>query len=296
MAWILAALSAPLCHLTGKTGWIEVAAAGTLCTVLNLLRFREDSELTQTKKWYVAVAGVCLVLAAGVCLNLAETTWPTGNTTTVVPLVLLVLAAWGAWEGPEKASRTGSVLLWFLVILFSSVVAGGVGNVKLSRIGVSGEVSDGLVYLVFLLPGIAAVIPRSKGSEKLLWVLPAFGTLMTLLVTGILSEPVAGSIEDPFGEFGKSLSLFGVVERYESLVSASLTIGYFCLISLLLSAAHHLAETVYSGKGRIGMLLTAFGAALTMNLNLKWFYVLAMVLLVTWYVIPVIMNKTPLKK
>lgn len=296
MAWVLAALSAPLCHLAGITGWVEVAIAGVLCTWLVVERLRQSDDRRVCPKWCAIVVCICLVFVTGICLSLAGNTWPTGDTTSVVPLALLLLAVWSAWEGAEKASRTGSVLMWLLLLLFAAVIAGGIGNVKLSRIELSGSVSNGLVYLAYLLPGAAALLPGTKGQSKLLWILPGFGVLMALLVTGVLSEPVAREMADPFYEFGKSLSLFGVVERYESLVSVALTIGYFCLLSMLLSSAYHWTESFYEGKGRQGVLLTAFGAALGMNIPIKSYHFAALLVLIAWFVLPVIRRKSTTKK
>ena len=290
MAWVLAALSAPLCHLAGITGWAEVAVAGVLCTWLSVERFRQTDEITVCPKWFAASACICLVLVTGVCLDLAGSTWPTGDTTSIVPIVLLLLAVWSAWEGAEKASRTGSVLMWLLLLLFAAVVAGGIGNVKLSRIELSGRLSNGLVFLVFLLPGVAKQLPIAKGQSKLLWILPGFSALIAFLVKGTLSEPVAGAMVNPFYEFGKSLSLFGVVERYESLVSVALTIGYFCLLSMLLSSAYHLSESIYEGKGRQGVILTALGSVWVMIIPIKSYHFPALLLLIAWFVMPAVRN------
>lgn len=60
--------------------------------------------------------------------------------------------------------------------------------------------------------------------------------------------------EAVFYEAAKAVNLFGVAERFEAVVSVAMTMGYFALLSLLLSCAGAMAEEFHQGWRRIGVL------------------------------------------
>ena len=74
-----------------------------------------------------------------------------------------------------------------------------------------------------------------------------------MVTVGVLSASVASSIWDPFYEMSRSLSLLGVAKRFEAVVSAGMTVGWFALISLLLTVSGKYFEKIVEGKGRLGI-------------------------------------------
>lgn len=91
---------------------------------------------------------------------------------------------------------------------------------------------------------------RRKGTAWLLGI-TLFAAVISVWCAGTLSRRRAMAIEIPFYEYSKSLNLLGVAERFEALASVALTLGMFCLLSLLLSAAENLMKNgaVYAGAG-----------------------------------------------
>ena len=50
----------------------------------------------------------------------------------------------------------------------------------------------------------------------------------------------------------RGISILGVAERFESVVAAAMTLGWFCLLSLLLTGAGHLGKRcIPVGGGRL---------------------------------------------
>ena len=59
---------------------------------------------------------------------------------------------------------------------------------------------------------------------------------LSLVCTGALSLPLAKQSANPFWLMSRSISVLGVMERFEALISALLALGFCCLLALLLLA------------------------------------------------------------
>lgn len=289
-------MTAPLAYLAGRNSLIESLLAGVVCTALTIVLYGKNCEMATEQRWYAVLQCVFLSFTASSVLRMAGATWPEAQKNPIVILTLLLIAYWGSREGAVRASRASAVLMWFLVILYGAVVAGGIGNIRVDRIDPADKTFTGLPFFVYLLPGISVFIPREREKEHKLWLIPLFGTIISILVTGTLSAKLAESLENPFYEFGKSLSLFGVVERFESFVSVALMIGYYCMLSLILSASYHLCENAVIGSGKQGILLTATASGLLADISVGSFYLLAIGGLLLWYILPVIMHNWGVRK
>ena len=292
--WILASLCGPLAYVAGKGSVAETFVAVGVCTLLTTMAIKAKYFDFAQVRWLAVAECAFLGIVASFVIRMAVNSWPDSGKNNFVPVALLALSLIGAGKGRKAAAEVGTMLMWILLLLFAAVIAGGIGNVKMERLELWSGPSAGYAYLLALMPGIIYFIPREEGSSRSLWLLPVFSALMGVLVIGTLSGPVAKSQDNPLYEYGKSLSLFGVVERYESFVSVALTLSYYSLLSLIMSAANYLGSRVL-GADNV-MLVVAGTAVLFMQMKLEEAYPVAVGALVMWYTLPVILHKTSGRK
>ena len=70
--------------------------------------------------------------------------------------------------------------------------------------------------------------------------------IASVIMDGVLGGTVASNVSNTFYEFSKSVTLFGVAERFEALVACVLTGGWFALFAMILSAIYHVAEKIFA--------------------------------------------------
>lgn len=262
-AWLLVGMSAPVAQAAGEGAWLGVAIIAGICGCLCWGIHAVTEGDTAIPIWYCIIQVIFIILILSEIARMAQTCWPMGNGYPTVPLTLLLLAMLSAWDGAERASRVGGVLFWFLIILYVIVLCAGAKDLKPGWLMPRAALPNGKLIIIFLIPAAASFLPREKGSTSVacLLALGVFGVIIALWTAGILSPQVAGSIENPFFEFSKSLSLFGVAERFEALVCFALTLGYFGLFSFLLGGVGSLAEQIRQGWGRRGVIAGALVSA-----------------------------------
>ena len=212
-AWMLAAMSVPAVALCAGIGWQWALLGGAISAALYLMQGHARQSGLALRDAANAVFGAAagnVVMALAAIWNLLALAWltqraggafPEAKDPAAVGLILLALAAFAAWKGEAVPARCAGVIALVLV---------------------------GLYVLLFL----AAI--GGKGHWALLLRAPALAGAVT---AGCLSPRLAAMADAPFYEMVKGLSLFTVVERFEPLASAALTLGYFCAMSLLLCAA-----------------------------------------------------------
>lgn len=288
-AWIFVGMTAPLAQIAGRSPWLGTAVfavvSGCLCWGVHSV----SGETPSLPKWCCILEYFFIIFVAGELAGLIKTVWPTGGDLPTVPLTLLFLAALSAWHGAERASRIGGVLFWFIVILYAVILGAGVKELNPRWMIPDITVPEGLLLVVLLIPAVAVFLPREKGRlpSPVLTLIGIFAGVVALWTAGTLSPRAVKSLADPFYEFSKSLSLFGVAERFEAIVSFTLTLGYFALFSLLFSAAGTLAEGLHQGFGRWGIVL---GSAVSAFIAIFFLPVsdvlLALLSLVFWGILP----------
>lgn len=298
-AWLFVAISAPLIQLVGKHGWLTSLVAGAvllgLCWLVTAL---PASKIVQ-KKWFCLLQLIVVVLVTAELSKWSVDSWPTGTDFPVVPLTLLALAVFSALHGASVASRVPSVLFWFLAILYGIVLAAGSKNIKAQWLDPSWELPEASLLLTLLLPAAAVLLPREKGRamQFAFPVIFLFLTAAALWTVGTISPNVAGEVAWPFYESSKSLSLLGVAERFESLVSVAMTLGYFSLYSLLLSAAGSMGENLKPGWGKGAVIGCGLAAAVLTLLMIHTAQgLLVIITLIAWCFLPLFGGFTELWK
>lgn len=284
-AWIFAAVTPVAIQLSAGTSWPWTGIVSAGCALVVWLVWTKEA--VTFPKWLSVLGFAVVALAAGELVSSAGYSWPTGNR-TAVPLILLALAAWSAQKGPSAAARVGCVLFWAVVAIYFVVLAAGAKEVQVQWLRPVDTEMDWDLFILSLTPAAACVLldKERRWGPRLL--LPGVFVLCASAITaGVLSPTIANELVDSFYEMSRSLSVFGVAKRFEAIVSAGMTVGWFALLSLYFTICGKLFERICRGWGRIGVFAGAAFSALWLLCNLHIPKgILAILVAVFWVAVP----------
>lgn len=286
-AWLFTGTVPVLIQLLCGGGWVWLAMAGGISSLLTWIVWRSGWE---PAKWQCPILIIYIVVFLGQLMFRTAQSWPVGDSDPAVPLILLFLAAGSAHKGPSAAARVGAVLFWAVLILYLLLFAAGIKDVKLSWLAPRWDAPDQLGLAVFLIPCAAVCLLNSGGKAGVRTMLPGLFVLVASLVTaGVLSPMIAANTPNAFYEMSRSINLLGVARRVEALTCAAMTVGWFALLSLLLTVCGSLTQKIFPGWGRAGVWLAA---ALSAGIKLCGLHISATILLVTgavfWVAFPIL--------
>ncbi len=287
LVWIFCGMTAPVVQLlagyeAGSVGIMAACCGIVLCLGLwgNL----------QPARWVCLVQGLWLVVALGICGQYAAQSWPMAENGKIISLVLIALAAWAAQKGPGTAARMAGVILVLVCLGYGAILGAGIPQMKKQWILQHEMLPPELGAFILLLPGAAACIPRQRAGKRSLWLLAVslFCVLVAIVTCGNVHPGIHTANYD-FYEFCRGLSFFSLAERFEALVCALMTVGWFSLMSLLLSALGSAAQKIFPGWGRAALWLGAAGAAGILLFNLTISGVVAgLGAVIFWGLIPIL--------
>lgn len=254
--WMSCGLSAAAVIVTGFN-WLWVLLGGILLGVYHLYldkRLGADGLAKRLAKDFgfagrliLVVTVLWLVLVMGYCACLADAAFPMSDGFPALGWVLLALAAWGSRKGSNACAGCSGILSLLLLILYSIIAVFSLPEVEVSylmpdaRWGESVKTA-GLLLLsagVWYLP-----VRQHRGSGRLLAWIGVPVSVLCAVTAGVLSPEAARAEQVPLYELARSVSVLGVVERIEPLLSAAMTLGIFCLISSLACACQELAGQI----------------------------------------------------
>lgn len=258
-AWLFAGMTPVLIHLLSGGSWMCTAVGGIAGAALMWCVWRSRWRPT---KWQCPILIFYIVILLGQLLHRTSESWPVGDNDPAVALIILFLGAWSASKGVSAAARTGTVLFWVVLVLYLIVFGTGTMEIRLEYLMPRWEITDALGFAVFGLP-VASVCLLAQGEKAgTRSVLPAlFATVASIITAGVLSPGIAAATPNAFYETCRSLNLLGVARRFEPLISAGMTVGWFVLISLFLSCCGALTHKLFPGRGRYGVWIAAVFAA-----------------------------------
>ena len=214
----------------------------------------------------LAIGGVFTLLAAAQTARRAGIAFPDG-TVELAGGVIVLLGTLAGEKGAKQAAKVCGVLFLVLAGLYTIIILAAAKNVQLRWMEPWGgarqtlEVVPPLLVLTCLrfLPGRKAAV--KSGWLGLLAVCPA---AFAALTAGCLSPRLTQQLTFPFYTVSQSLSVLGVMERLEPVVSAALLLGFFALESLLLEATREQIERaapIIAGKrwARVALGIVVFG-------------------------------------
>ncbi len=254
-AFLLAAVSAPAVAAASGLPWpwvmaVMLLAAAALIGLFALQgRCPASSADTAKKAWGKGAGAVLLVLqwlfAAVLLWHLAlgaDAAFPDDDTVPFVPLTLLAVCAWAAWQGRAACVRAVGVLFFFMAALYLTVFAFALPEMELSRLLEWDMAPDLLPLGVVLLVPFYGLYLQTPGEERgkfpAGWV-AAFILLPTAASAVCTAVPGSGG---KFYEMAKSVEVLSFAQRMEPLVSCATTVGWFAAMSLVAVTAGEMAS------------------------------------------------------
>lgn len=285
-SWMFAALVPCAIQLNSGSSWLAILIV-SLTSVILLWARCKWGEIPRGKT-YAAAMWLYVVLIIGVLSRKSIDCWPEGGH-LAVPLILLALALWSSLKGPKAAAGIGAVLFWLFLLLYVVLFAAGIKQVKGQWLLPTRSDADPLGCILLLTP--LAVCNLGKGNcvnkrTLLLYIIVIAASVITL---GVLSPAVAYAKEYPFYEMTRSLTILGRARRFEAVLSATTTIGWYVLLTIYISIGADMAEQISADWRQKGAIAAAIVSAVL--IIGKW-SLPAIALLVTgvvlWLVMPLI--------
>lgn len=215
--WYTAALLTPVTHAASGLSWPSTVAMGAAALLGKYTQWGKGWLLTVQKMWAAVMVGVVL--------GWSGVYWDGLAFGKIAPLILLALALWTI-SVPGKASRIGCVLLWPLAMLLGVVLLTGLSEIDPAFLKPKWRFPSLDLLALFL-------VPSSRGKEAA-WKLPVAAIVISIITAGVLSPEVSEAVQSGIYELSRSLSLLGVAERFESLIAAAMTMGFYSFITYLL--------------------------------------------------------------
>ena len=261
-AFLLAGASAVAATSLCGFSWLPVllgtAAAMAVCLVLDGKLRPCGAALTLCHggifgRLLAAATLAFTVVALAWAANLAGEAFPTAGGSPVLGWTLLALAAWGSYKGSAACAAAAGVLCLMLLALYGLVAGFSLPEVSLPNLTPGGSWHDGAVAAgLMLLPGAVFFLPSRRRRKGVFWrgaALAALGAAGLCAVTaGVLTPELAAAAPAPLYLLSQSLSLFGVMEHIEPLLSVAMTMGLFALMAILACAARALGARRRFGR------------------------------------------------
>ena len=275
--WVAAGLSAAVTAKGCGLGWLWILPGGfavilyyRVCTRIRpcgagvILRLRARPVAWLTALW--------TVFAMGWTAMLADSAFPMVDGFPAMGWILLLLAVFGAGKGFGACAGTAGVLCLFLAGLYGAVTGFAVPDVSL-RYLIPDRNWQNLIPAIglFLLPAPIFLLQcRVRRPRRPVWyvVLPLIAAVFTAVTAGVLSPELAAQSENAFYDLSRSVSILGVMERIEPLVSAAMTMGVFCLLTGQLCAVRALIPGKYTAAAAAGLAAVAMFPAKSLPLPL----------------------------
>ena len=234
----------PAVYVLPKMGWLWAAMAGILgggfLGAMICLHRRDPRPLAAVagkSPWGKCLLGLTLLWnlgAIGMGVRMLESIYPTGKGGPLLGLLLLLLAVYAGEQGGTVLSRVGAVLFLFLGVFFGIIFAFGLPQIH-------GQWLEPVKKIPWaLFPALLAPVPLfylcgEEKSNPLPWLAGGIALVVAgaVFCAGSLSPRVVVEEAFPFYTAVKSVSVLGVMERMEALVSAALTAGAFALMGMV---------------------------------------------------------------
>ena len=284
--WVVAAMAAPFGQWLGSAPWLWVMGASLAVGIL-FLGARKLTGEAEPGKLLASLQLLFLIIIVGVTASHTGDCWLTAKVQWIIPATLLVLAACAASGGNAVGQRAGATLFWFVALGFGVLLLFALPDVCLPYLRpAQGKIT---VLPVLLLPGVCLLLPRKKGKTP--WALPLVITglagLISGITAGVLSPGVAARTSGAFMEMVRGIRVMEAAERLEAVAAAVMTLSWFCVLSLLLSAAGHMGEQIFPGKRKFFVWFTAgLGGGLSIFSEEISASILGLAAVILWYILP----------
>lgn len=287
--WLLSGMTAMGAVLCGQFGWCS-ALAGLAAALLLYNIVGADTPLPTFARGLQA-----LWLAVPLCAAAkgAAALFPDAGNGWYVPAVTLALGWLLARRKREAVGACCTVVGFFVLAAVGVVVIFAVPGLRLSWL--APEFDWRGVLLAFALGSGGFVVPQASGGKPgrgwgvCAYVVPV---LLSAVTAAALSPRLAAMQPSAFYTLSRSISVFGVVERFEALIAACLSLGIFCACAAILCAARSLCPEKYADGLSAALCLAALVGTQTTSGGV----IFAAGTAILWVLLPLIKNMRKMKK
>lgn len=261
---------APVIMVSAGESWLWLLAVTGICAVAAVLS-------GPVGRWGSILQWAAAVVTLIILLPQAQACWPT-DPHPAVPLILLALAAWSATKGIRSAVGMGCVLFWFIIIMYSVVVLAMIPEVKVRYMRPTLAMGSWTTVLVLLI----SAAPLNGRTHNRAWIAGMIASVAALMTMAVLSEMVSNTVQNPFQEAVRSVKI-----RMEPVLGAAATIGWFLLMTVLLSVSGECASRLHDKIRTIAILVSGSVGAVTLLCGLhipSWIGVIFIA--ISWVLIP----------
>ncbi len=278
-AWIFAATVPTAIQLTANAPWASLLLIAVISLLCTLIRWYWG--VTPQWKGYRTANWILTILLLTTVGTAAVHTWPIGSHKAVA-IILYALALWSSTKGLKAAASVGSVIFCFLIVLYLIMFSEAAGHVNLQWLKPTRGMVGALGTTVLLTPAFAAsLLDGRKKPDRRCILTGIFCVAAAMLTAGVLSPWVAVQEENSFYQVIRSIP-----NRFEAVLSAATTMGWFLLIALYLSFNSHKINSTAKGKGAWS---ATFISSLMIMLNISIpEAIVLMTAVILWIVIPVL--------
>ncbi len=221
--------------LCGRLDWCSALASGIVLILLYWIDFRFKFPPTAVR----ILQTVWLVIPLYVCGRASAALFPDAGYPLYVPGIVLGLG-WLLAERPGDGVRACCALIGYFVLAAVGIVSVfSATDLRWQWLKPSFSWEKLLIALSIGCGGmlVRTVYPQAKLKRS--WCVAAFltPTILSAIALGCLSPQLCVEEESAFYTLSRSISLFGVVERFEALIAACLTLGLCSVAALLFRAA-----------------------------------------------------------
>ena len=209
----------------GSTPWPMVAGTVIACGILTLLlnRCRKKTEPSLIRLLWAEIL-------MGFVLTETMDCWKTELGTRLLIPAALFLTAWYLSE-KGNCGTAGAVLYRIVMAIYIPIIVFGMSNLKLHRLLPEWGSLDPRLVVGLLLPWTAA---ESGEMKKTVLVTGATALTASVITSGTISYHIARQYSNGFYEAVRGFRIAGIAERFESVLSMAMTIGWFLTLVLLM--------------------------------------------------------------
>lgn len=250
---------------------------------------------TAVAVWGMAVVSV---LCMGAVVQWAQNAYPSASHPWVLGLILLAVAAYAVRDGLEPLLRTAAICFFFLIVIDTVILAFGLGNIASVRATGWRGLGGNAVNLVWLLLPLAVHwMDAPKPTAPWRWTWGAICILPCLVCWLSLSGNLATSQSFPFYTLTKSISVLGVMERFEVVLSAALTAGIFCLMGIFCHICGSVLEGQFPRAKKYAYYIVFALGTLASLVGAGWLRLLIAALApIFWGIVPIVIQIVGLRK
>ena len=192
---------APVVQAASNCSWVSALVIGFLCAVI--LHGMQYLRTTAVKtKLFLGIQWLWMLLIVSEFLHWVMLCWPNYGNYNAAPLLVLMLAAFSLGKGRESACRVAGVLFWIVSLLLGAVLFSGLQEIEPENLKPQWKMQTAYYVVVMLIPAMAP----EKESDNIQWKSAVFGTLVSVITTGVLSMAYIENTKAPFYEMARAMS------------------------------------------------------------------------------------------